>query len=131
MHVNMTLSILQDKGKELLDIDWSSVEFTEGVILLNKDSVIHMCMIANCDSDDCNYAICNGCKMKHENKKRRRDVLHQKRSKTCNHHIHHLVPTEMPFWCGTKYINGQKWNLRPKGCVCCRKKFVGEYTGKS
>ena len=31
------------------------------------------------------------------------------------------------FLFGRSYINGAHWETRPKGCVCCRKKFVGDY----
>ena len=107
--------------------DWWSIEFTEGEILLTSNSVIFMCPIANRDDNACNFAICGVCEMEHKWKGRAKIQCTEKCENTCRHQSRNLKMEERPYWVGRNYINGPYSEMRPKGCVCCRKKFVGDY----
>lgn len=111
-----------------MDVDERDLGFTDGEIILTRESAIFMCLIANDDDDTCNYAMCEGCVAEHKSAGRRcGSDCREKRRKYCHHQIRNLQMVSCPYWCSKKYINGGKWQNKPKGCVCCNKKFVGNY----
>ena len=54
----------------MLDTVEKVLEFTSGGKLLTKDNSIFMCVVAQNNNDDCNYAICETCEGEHKSKKR-------------------------------------------------------------
>lgn len=122
------LFVAQEKEKELLKTDWRIINFDQGEIRLTSNNVIFMCPIANHDDDVCNFAICEGCETKHKWKgrsryKRKKECEHN----MCRHQFRNLSMAEKPFWVGRNWINRNSWKNKPKGCVCCKQKFVGDY----
>ena len=113
----------------MLDTVEKVLEFTSGEKILTKDNSIFMCVVAQNDNDDCNYAICETCEGENKSRKRCCIVDREKRRKRCYHEIHNLNMLSSPWWCGTNHIGGQKWKNKPQGCSCCRKEFVGRYRG--
>ena len=113
----------------MLDTVEKVLEFTSGEKISTKNSSIFMCVVAQNDNDDCNYAICETCEGEHKSRSRCSIAEREKRRKSCHHKIHNLTMVSSPWWCGSKHIGGQKWKNKPQGCFYCMKKFVGSYKG--
>jgi len=132
---NVILSLLsasqsKEKEMELFNADWRDCDFTDDKALtLAKGSSIYMCMIAHDDDDTCKYAICEGCKEEHQPIGRQTADDREARRVSCHHEIRNLDMAIEPYWCGTKYIHGKKWENKPQGCSGCKRKFIGAYAG--
>ena len=80
----------------MLDTVDKILEFTSREKILTKDNSIFMCVVAQNDNDDSNYAICETCEGKHGSNRRFCIVDREKRRKKFHHEIHNLTMLSSP-----------------------------------
>ena len=112
--------------------DRRDVVFRRGEdVKLTKDDHIWVCAVCNNADGSCKYAICDDCHGIYRDRKRQKVAARSdsKRQK-CHHEIHNLISFTDVFWCIKADNDGKEWkdeeerNLRPTGCVLCKRMFV-------
>ena len=113
----------------MLDTVEKVLEFTSGEKILTKENSIFMCVVAQNDNDDCNYAICETCEGEHKSRRRCCIVDREKRRKKCHHEIHNLNMLSSPWWCGTIILVGKSGKISPRDVSTAGRNLLGGTKG--
>jgi len=117
------------KAKEISELRWDNVQFSEEKLYLTKNDPIYLCPMAHLgalldEGTVCKYSLCNGCMQSHEPKCRCQPLDNEKRRKSCHHDMKNLKREATAWWCAEEKRDSEEWKSRAQGCVHCKRKYI-------